>query len=250
MIDAQNGFGQPAAALAVDSAVADAHIYGVGMAGIVKCGHTGRLGAWSERGAAAGVATLVVSAGSYPPYEVAAHQHASPALWTNPISIAIPGSEPPLVLDMATSMIASGKVEAAIARGDRGPPGVLLRRDGTPTTDPADFLDGGMLLPFGGYKGFGLAVMVEMLAVGLTGAADEEPASGTLVVCLSPGAFGAEESLGRLVGAVRTRLHDSARGQPVIAPGELEAMSRAAADVIAVEDETLGLLLSATKGPS
>jgi uncharacterized oxidoreductase len=92
---------------------------------------------------------------------------------TNPLSIAIPSDlEGPLFLDMATSAVAAGKVSLAVSRNESIPVGWVVDRDGKPTTDPNDLKKGGALLPLGGsegYKGSGLAVIVEILCGLLTG---------------------------------------------------------------------------------
>src|SRR5438876_1144939 len=95
-------------------------------------------------------------------------------LGTNPISIAIPSDlEGPLYLDMATSAAAAGKIALAVARNERVPDNWVIGADGKPTNDPRQLRQGGALLPLGGpdggYKGTGLAVMVEILCGLLTG---------------------------------------------------------------------------------
>ena len=95
-------------------------------------------------------------------------------LGTNPISIAIPSDlEGPLYLDMATSAAAAGKIGVAVARNEQVPDGWVIGSDGKPTNDPRQLRQGGALLPMGGpdggYKGYGLAVMVEILCGLLTG---------------------------------------------------------------------------------
>jgi LDH2 family malate/lactate/ureidoglycolate dehydrogenase len=90
----------------------------------------------------------------------------------NPICLAIPaGDEHPLVLDMATSVAAKGKIYAARSRGERIPEGWALDSHGRPATDPQAALDGGSLLPMGGYKGYGLALLIDVLAGLMTGSA-------------------------------------------------------------------------------
>jgi uncharacterized oxidoreductase len=94
-------------------------------------------------------------------------------LGTNPISIAVPSDlEAPFYLDMATSAVAAGKVALAAARGEPIPTGWVVDADGKQTTDPTRLRQGGALLPLGGtegYKGSGLAAMVEILCGLLTG---------------------------------------------------------------------------------
>ncbi|MFP6710343.1 MAG: Ldh family oxidoreductase [Rhodospirillales bacterium] len=92
-------------------------------------------------------------------------------LSTNPIAIAVPGmEEPPIVLDMATTVAAYGKVKTAAQRGEQMPEGWMIDRQGQPLTDPTKS-DEGFLLPIGGPKGYGLALMFGLLAGTLNGAA-------------------------------------------------------------------------------
>ena len=89
---------------------------------------------------------------------------------TNPISFAWPRSNnPPMVFDMATASQAMGEVQLAAREGHSVPAGTGLDAKGNPTTDPAAIANGGVLLPFGGYKGSAIAMMVELLAGGLIG---------------------------------------------------------------------------------
>jgi LDH2 family malate/lactate/ureidoglycolate dehydrogenase len=102
---------------------------------------------------------------------------AEPMLGTNPIAIAFPGlKEPPIVIDIATSAVALGKIEIAIRKKQDIPKGWIIDKNGGATTDPKDMPDGGALLPLGsqrdtgGHKGYCLAVMVDMLSCVLSGA--------------------------------------------------------------------------------
>jgi L-2-hydroxycarboxylate dehydrogenase (NAD+) len=123
-------------------------------------------------------------------------------LSTNPIAAAIPaGEEPPIVLDMATTVAAYGKVKAKAARGETMPEGWMIDRQGRPLTDPKR-ADEGFLLPIGGYKGYGLALVVGLIAGTLNGAAmgkdlidfnrDSAGATNTgqAIVAIDPSAFG------------------------------------------------------------
>lgn len=117
---------------------------------------------------------------------------------TNPISFAWPRpGKPPVCYDMATAAMAMGDVQIAARDGKSVPPGTGLDAEGRPTTDPAEIAKG-VLLPFGGYKGSAIALMVELLAAGLTGenfsyeAAENDnhdggpPRGGEMVIALSP----------------------------------------------------------------
>jgi LDH2 family malate/lactate/ureidoglycolate dehydrogenase len=123
-------------------------------------------------------------------------------LSTNPIAAAIPaGEEPPIVLDMATTVAAYGKVKAKASRGEMMPEGWMIDREGKPLLDPKRAAEG-FLLPIGGYKGYGLALVVGLLAGTLNGAAmgrdvidfnadSETPTNtGQAIVAIDPSAFG------------------------------------------------------------
>jgi LDH2 family malate/lactate/ureidoglycolate dehydrogenase len=107
------------------------------------------------------------------PKAVAPFGGAQARLGTNPICFAVPSNlEGPLVFDMATSAAAAGKINVATARGEQVPPGWLIDAEGKPTTDPRVLKNGGALLPLGGaegYKGTGLAAIVEIFSGLLTG---------------------------------------------------------------------------------
>jgi LDH2 family malate/lactate/ureidoglycolate dehydrogenase len=123
-------------------------------------------------------------------------------LSTNPISVAIPAAEePPIVLDMATTVAAYGKVKAYAARGLAMPEGWMVDREGQPLTDPRRAGEG-FLLPIGGYKGYGLSLVVGLLAGTLNGAAMGKDVidfnadattptnTGHAVAAIDPAAFG------------------------------------------------------------
>src|SRR5262245_51627895 len=107
------------------------------------------------------------------PKHVAPFGGREPRLGTNPISIAVPSDlEAPFYVDMATSAVAAGKIALAVARNEEIPKGWIIDKEGRHTTDPKDYRKGGALLPLGGtegYKGSGLAAMVEVLCGLLTG---------------------------------------------------------------------------------
>ncbi len=123
-------------------------------------------------------------------------------LSTNPIAVAVPaGEEPPVVLDMATTVAAYGKVKAKAQRGEQMPVGWMMDRQGQPLTDPTR-AEEGFLMPIGGYKGYGLSLVVGILAGTLNGAAmgsevidfnhDDTTTTNTgqAIVAIDPDAFG------------------------------------------------------------
>ena len=118
---------------------------------------------------------------------------------TNPISFAWPRpGKTPVVYDMATASMAMGEVQVAKREGHKVPLGTGLNKEGKETTDPGEIADGGVLLPFGGYKGSGIAMMVELLAGALVGdnfsyetaAKDNKdggpPSGGEFILAISP----------------------------------------------------------------
>jgi len=144
-------------------------------------------------------------------------------LSTNPIAAAIPAmEEPPIVLDMATTVAAYGKVKAKAARGEMMPEGWMIDREGRPLTDPRRANEG-FLLPIGGYKGYGLALVVGLIAGTLNGAAmgrdvidfnadAETPTNtGQAIVAIDPGAFGEVDDFKRAVDRVIRDLRSSER---------------------------------------
>lgn len=136
-----------------------------------RCHHVGRLNTYAEMALDHEMIGIVSvnSTNIVAPYGGKTRQ-----LGTNPICIAVPaGDEAPVVLDMATSVWARGKVMVHLARKKKLPEGVFLDAEGKPTIDPSWLMKGGMLQPLGGivgYKGFGLSLVVEALAGALSGA--------------------------------------------------------------------------------
>ena len=124
---------------------------------------------WPETEAIAEQGLVAFACTSYKP-AVAPAGSIKPLFGTNPISFAWPRkNKPPVVYDMATASMSMGEVQVAKREGHKVPLGTGLTKEGKDTTDPAEIADGGVLLPFGGYKGSGIAMMVELLAGALVG---------------------------------------------------------------------------------
>jgi LDH2 family malate/lactate/ureidoglycolate dehydrogenase len=163
-------------------------------------------------------------------------------LSTNPIAVAIPAlEESPVVLDMATTVAAYGKVKTKAQRGETMPEGWMMDRNGQPLTDPRR-ADEGFLLPIGGYKGYGLALVFGLLAGTLNGAAmgrdvvdfnkdDTTPTNtGHAIMAIDPQAFGDVAAFKRRVDALIRDLRASQRMPGVDAiriPGEGSEQARA-----------------------
>jgi|AP45_3_1055517.scaffolds.fasta_scaffold23080_2 uncharacterized oxidoreductase len=170
---------------------------GVACGTLVRCGHVGRVGEWAELVASRGRAGLVTVNDNGVLKCVAPPGGTEPTLSTNPIAIGVPTGGQPLVLDISTSVVANGKVLVQQMAGESCPEGWLLDAEGQPTTDPAvRFSDPrGTLLPMGGYKGFGLSLLLDILVGGLSGgscppaAPDAPGTNNVLLVVWDPERF-------------------------------------------------------------
>jgi LDH2 family malate/lactate/ureidoglycolate dehydrogenase len=160
LIDGRNGFGAVAGVEATQLAAARASKYGMCWVTVRNSNHFGIAGYYAHMLAQRGLAGIVFSNASP---AVAAYGGKRATLGTNPIAIAVPTGDEPIMLDMATTTVARGKIRRAKAEGRSIPLGLALDIDGNPTTDPEAALKG-TLASLGGYKGYGLAVMIELLS--------------------------------------------------------------------------------------
>ena len=166
ILDGGNGLGQVAAHRAMKMSIQKARDFGMGITLIRNTNHIGILAFYTMLAAEKGMVGIVMSnsAPSMSPWG-----GAEPFLGTNPISIAIPGGpDGPLVLDMSSSVVARGKIRRAQRMKENIPLGWALDETGSPTTDPVAALKG-TLLPIGGPKGYGLALMIDIFAGLLSG---------------------------------------------------------------------------------
>jgi LDH2 family malate/lactate/ureidoglycolate dehydrogenase len=162
IVDAHAAPGPVALNTAADEAIKGAEVAGIGWASVRGTVHTGAIGYYTSRIAAAGYAAIGVVAGvpnmAYPGARGA-------AVATSPLSVAIPaGKHEVVLLDMATAVMALGRIAQLKAAGQELPPGVALTAEGEPTTDPALAK---VPVPVGGAKGAGMSLVFEMLASGL-----------------------------------------------------------------------------------
>jgi len=173
VIDGHWGLGFHVNARAMRLIIDKAKTTNVAACTVFRQSHVGRLAAYPLMAAREGMIGLATADSGRSPKAVAPFGGREARLGTNPISIAVPSDlEAPFYLDMATSAVAAGKVLLAAARGESIPEGWLVDTDGRPCTDPTRLRQGAALLPLGGsegYKGSGLAAMVEILCGLLTG---------------------------------------------------------------------------------
>lgn len=237
-IDAQGGWGAPAGFRLIDRAAEKARAHGLAAATLGNVHHLGRIGAYAERAASAGLASVhFVSVADSAP-QVAPYRGSDARFGTNPVCIAFPGTttRPPFVHDMATSRIALGKVRVAANRGVRLPDGCLIDRAGMPTTDPSGMAGPepqGALTPLGLHKGYGLALACELFAGVLSGAGTIQPGNvrrGGLQnrmfsILIDPGAFGDTGWMEREIEALTDYALASPPmdwDSPVLCPGDPE----------------------------
>jgi len=170
LIDGDNGMGHLVMTFAAETAVAIAREAGVAWVGARRSNHAGAAGIYAAIPMAQGMIGIYAACSSA--NHMAPTGSAEPLLGTNPIAVAIPaGAEPPIVLDIATSVIAYGAVRTAALQGTPIPEGWMIDpATGKPLTDPARG-NHGLMAPIGGYKGAGLALVIGLLAAVLNGAA-------------------------------------------------------------------------------
>jgi len=173
VIDGHWGFGFYVNAKAMQLTIDKAKKTNVAACTVFRQSHVGRLAAYPLMAIQEGMIGLATADSGRSTKVVAPFGGREARIGTNPISIAVPSDlEAPFYLDMATSAVAAGKVMLAAARGEQIPTGWIVGSDGRETTDPTQLRKGGALLPLGGtegYKGSGLAAMVEVLCGLLTG---------------------------------------------------------------------------------
>lgn len=197
-IDAQNGFAYPALDLAFNELTTLNKTAPIAAAAITESHHAGALGLLSERFAHEGLITLIFA---NTPKAIAPYGGKNPLFGTNPIAFGAPQPNgEPIIIDMALSNVARGKILDAQNKGETIPEGWALDKEGNPTTEPEKALAGSMIA-IGEAKGYGLILMVEILAAALTGstasfkaesllnAEGGAPAVGQFIISIDPNWF-------------------------------------------------------------
>lgn len=230
LVDGRHGFGHVTGEYAARLAIEKATANGAGIVSCVNTNHIGRIGEYPEMMVEAGlIGFCIVNAGPImTPFLGLARR-----IGTNPIAFAVPiPGDHPLLVDFATTGAAGNKVLVAQSKGVKIPKGWILDSEGADSTDPSDLFNGGYLLPFGEHKGYGLGIMVEILAGLLSGSGSAVYGSyhggnGVFMLALSPEFFRPPEEFLKDV----RRLVDALRATPpregverVMVPGDPEAI--------------------------
>jgi uncharacterized oxidoreductase len=213
--------------------------------------HIGRLGEWGELGAELGVISILLMGwGSNDATSLGApYGGAERRLGTMPLTFGAPAAEDDsMLIDMATTASAEGKVRVYRDSGRKVPDNWLIDGDGRPTNDPEALYRGGMMVPFGGHKGYAIAVMVSILGANLVGSAvnpGEDP-SGGFAIAIDPAAFGDADDVRRGIRENLQRLRNTRPAEgftEVQVPGDFERNSRVATEgrPLEVPDSTWAL---------
>ena len=256
LVDGHRGYGQVIGEQAVGIGIAKARRSGIALVGLRDVGHVGRVGDWAEMAADAGQVSLHFVGTTGLGALMVPFGGSDRRLSLCVVAAGIPrGAGPPVIYDIATSTVAEGKVFVAKNKGVRLPEGYLIDQHGKPTTDPNDLYAGGALLPFGGHKGSGLAIVADLLAGALTGAGTSQRRETELVntmygVYVDPdrlperAAFDAE--VDAFVGWIKASPPADPNGE-VLVPGDIERRTRAhrLTHGIPLDDTTLGEITEA-----
>jgi uncharacterized oxidoreductase len=259
------GYGQIVARAATEVGIAKARETGVAVVALRNAHHIGRVGTYGEMCAIAGLVSMhFVNITDQRP-AVAPWRGGDGRFGTNPVCIAMPGPSPdrPIILDMATSRIAMGKVRVARNKGEAIGADTLLDSDGKPTNDPNVMYrrPRGALRTFGEHKGYGLAFICEMLGGALTGSGTMRPerqnaesvTNGMLMVVIDPSRLVDQAWLANEVQAMTAYVTASKPinpNEPVLIPGDPERQRRAERqrDGVPVDEETWREIVEAARG--
>ncbi len=260
VVDGNWNFGFVVTERAMDVAIDKARQQGVAALVVRRQGHIGRLGAYTARAAENGMIGLLTADSGAGPKSAVPFGGTVKRLGTNPVSLAAPSDRGPVLLDIATTVVASGKVEAARQRGGPLPVGWIVDREGRPTTDPEALSAGGALLPLGGdqgHKGYGLGFIIEVLSGLLTGIGfGEDPQGfhndGVFMAVFDVGRFRELNDFRHEVDAFIDYVKSAPPAEgfsEVLYPGELEQRTKAERSVsgIPLDEHVLDSVLSITK---
>ncbi len=246
-VDGNWAFGMVTARFATNIAIEKARTQQVAAVSIVRLNHIGRLGEYTELAARNGMFAFMTGA-AFNSKTVAPFGGASGVMSTNPISFAVPSTgEGAVIADIATSVVAEGKVRVARAKKQPLPPGAIIDSEGNPTTDPERFYAGGALLPVAGHKGYAMAVIADLVAGRLaSGEKMLAPAIcfGGFLMVVNVEAFRPLEAFRQAVSERATEIkavRPAAGFSEVLMPGEPEQRTREkrSIDGIALPEDTV-----------
>ena len=223
--DCTGGFGQVYARMAMEEAIRKAESCSIGLVGTLGRGHIGALYYYSMMAVRRGMIGIVT--GRSVARQVVPYGGAAGRLGTNPIAIGIPaGGERPILLDMATSIVAGGHAEVMATRGQKAPEDWFIEPDGTPTKDPNAYSKRkGTMVPFGTYKGYGLCLVLDAIGMALGATISGDTGFGHTFMAIDPNGlvplqdFGAR--IDELVRYVKSCPPQTGFSE-IIVPGELE----------------------------
>ena len=227
-------FGQLAGQLAAREAMSAAGEHGLSLATVSGIRHLGRLGEFVEILADEGCIGLAFCNCGPPLGRVAPTGGRESRFGTNPIAYGVPaGRHPAVVADFSTAAVAEGRVRIAHQNGLSLPPGLIVDLDGHPTTDPGALYAGGAILPFGGHKGYALALLCELLGGAIAGAgsaaAGDDPGNGMTLMAIEPKFLLDDHMAPRVDRILDAVLATPAveGGDGVMLPGDIEARTEA-----------------------
>jgi LDH2 family malate/lactate/ureidoglycolate dehydrogenase len=237
LVDGHHGFGQLVARWAMERIIEKARGSYTAAACVLNCGHVGLTGTYPAMAAEQGMVGMAFVNGGGSKPRVVPFGGGSPMFGTNPLAAALPVKDArPIVLDFSTSVVASGKIRVYRDKGEPLPEGWILDSQGRPSRDPKEYYDGGMLLPAGGHKGSGLALLVEVLAGLLSGSGSlilpesgYGGGNGVFLWVLNVEAFQPQEHFSSQVGRMADVLRATrpCAGSPgVLIPGDPEEATR------------------------
>lgn len=224
LIDGNGKFGYIAGYYAMNMAIDKAKIYGLAALGVKNSGHSGMLGYYARMALKEDLIGIAIC-NTRP--MVAPYGGIESVFGTNPLAVAIPSNGLPLVLDMSTSSVTYGDILVATKTGARLSDGVALDQEGHPTTDPEQARKG-VFSPFGGYKGFGLGLVIQIMAGALVDA-DILSTGGILFMAINPGIFLPVSEFKKRVAEYLTFVKNSKKADGVLEiliPGERSERQR------------------------
>jgi len=252
VLDGQFGLGQSIGEQAVRIGLDKCSAQGMSIVGLRDAGHLGRIGDWPLMAARENKISIHFVNTSGAGILVAPFGGVDRRLSANPFAVGVPRkNEEPIILDISACMMAEGKIRVALHQGKLLPDGCIIDAQGQPANDPKAFYDDppGSILSIAGHKGYGLALVTEMLAGALTGGGcsnvknKDRLANGMLSIYIDPEKFAEDQpyhdEINRYVDYVKSSQTISPDGT-IYMPGEIEAATRAdrAANGIDVADTT------------